>query len=118
MEFKDIIGLVFTFIFLVAFQFLTRSKKKPVPQEGTRPLPPLPLKKKEKQHFKEHKPALSSKSPPLSASQLKYAKQISNNEAYVIGKKKPATKTRHFFQDRSSLKKAFIMQEILKKPYE
>jgi len=118
MEFKDIIGLVFTFIFLVAFQFLGRPKKKPASQEGRAPLPPPPQKKVQRPVHKEHKPAPINKAPPLSASQLKYAKQISNNEAYVIGKKKPTTHTHRLFQDRASLKKAFIMQEIIKKPYE
>lgn len=117
MEFKDIIGLVLTFIFLAAVQFLGRPKKKPMPQERRHPLPP-PHKKKEKPHFKEHKPAPISKSLPLTASQLKYSKQISNNEAYALGKKKPTTHAHRLFQDKSSLKKAFIMQEILKKPYE
>lgn len=118
MEFKDIIGLVFTFIFLVALQFLGRPKKKPAAHEGKVALPPHLQKKVQRPAHKEHKPAPINKVPPLSASQLKYAKQISNNQAYVIGKKKQTSHTHRLFQDKASLKKAFIMQEIIKKPYE
>jgi hypothetical protein len=115
MEIKDILGLAFTFLFLVAFQFLGRSKKKPqtVPPHAA---PHAMPRKKEK---------VPPKKAPAHVSQNRVLGRLENTSsfirssaAYDIKTKQAPSPLKSFLHDKKSLRKAFIMKEILEKPYD
>jgi hypothetical protein len=115
MEIKDILGLAFTFLFLVAFQFLGRSKKKPqtVPPHAA---PHAMPRKKEKVPPKKA-PAHVSQNR-AHGMQQNSSSFIRDSGAYDIKTKQAPSAIKSFLHDKKSLRKAFIMKEILQKPYD
>ena len=109
MEIKDILGLAFTFLFLVAFQFLGRSKKKPS-QVMREPSAPISRKK-------EKPPVKKAPHKPLSTLE-KSSSFVKNVEAYTTKKRQQRSVSKSLLQDKNSLKKAFIIQQVLNKPYD
>ena len=115
METKDILGLAFTFLFLVAFQFLGRSQKKPQPA-------PQEVKPRAVPRKKEKVPP---KKVPSHISQNRVLGRLENSSsfirssaAYDIKTKQAPSPLKSFLHDKKSLRKAFIMKEILEKPYD
>ena len=102
MEIKDLIGVIVSILFILLFRFLQDGKKKPIP-----PIPELkkrmPLVKKEKRVVQESRPTWPASKP----------------EAVYRSKRDTSTPlAKSLFSNKSSLQKGFIMQEILKRPYE
>ncbi|MCX6989485.1 MAG: hypothetical protein NTX49_00220 [Chlamydiae bacterium] len=115
MEIKDILGLAFTFLFLIAFQFLGRSKKKPQPvplHEAPQAIP----RKKEKVLTKKVASQVSQNR--ALGMQQKSSSFIRDSAAYDIKIKQAPSALKTFLHDKKSLRTAFIMQEILQKPYD
>jgi hypothetical protein len=115
MEIKDILGLAFTFLFLVAFQFLGRSKKKP--QQAPQEVEPRAVpRKKEKVPPKK---VASHISQNRVLGRLENSSSfIRSSAAYDIKTKQAPSPLKSFLHDKKSLRKAFIMKEILEKPYD
>ncbi len=107
MEMKDLIGLIFTFLIIIFLQFLGRPKKRP-DKVVARPSQP-PIKKGK---------TLQQKA------ELKMSREKINNRSVTVRssyhEKKEVKKTRYhsLFQNKKSLRDAFVMQEIIKRPYE
>lgn len=102
METKDIVGLIITFLAIILFQVVGRSKKKSPPPR-IQPKKVDPVVKKERKIASQSRPSWSARK---------------DHAAYLIKPKSSASLGRSLFPNKSAIKKAFIMQEILKKPYE
>ncbi len=114
MEAKDIIGLIFTFLLLVFVQWIGRPKKKQQEMRRQAP-PPHPVeKRKEKHHPKKevkHPPSkMALPLPPIKPRVLLRPLE----KVKVAG----PSKGKLLFSSKQSLRQGFIMQEILKRPYE
>lgn len=99
MDIKDIVALIFTFLMVIILQFVGRAKKRaptPVKAKAVSPKPSKVI-------ARGHNPA------PI--------RSVSKAAAYHE-KKVDLKKKMPLFQDKGSLKKAFIMQEVLRRPYE
>ena len=114
MEIKDILGLAFTFLFLIAFQFLGRSKKKPQPVLTQAPQA-MPRKKERVLPKKVITHVSQNRAHGMQQNSSSF---IRDSAAYDIKIKQAPSALKTFLHDKKSLRKAFIMQEILQKPYD
>lgn len=102
MEVKDLIGLIVGVLFILVFRFLQGGKKKPIPPI-VEPKKKIPVAKKEKKVVQESRPAWPASKP---------------QPVYRSKRDTPVSMAKSLFANKSSLQKGFIMQEILKRPYE
>ncbi len=98
MDVKDIVALIFTFLMIIILQVVGRVKKRPPPAK-VKAVPAKPSKVIARGHTPVRIRSVS--------------KAASYHEKKLDLKKKTG-----LFQDKGALKKAFIMQEVLRRPYE
>ena len=102
MEVKDLIGVIVTIFFIFLFRFVQGGKKKPIPaipKEKKK----IPIVKKEKKVVQDSRPSWPASKP---------------QPVYRSKRETSCSMAKSLFTNKSSLQKGFIMQEILKRPYE
>jgi hypothetical protein len=107
MEMKDLIGLIFTFLIIVFLQFLGRPKKRADKVVAKVSQPPI---KKGKTHQHKHGQNMSSEKINI--------RSVTVRSSYHEKKEVQKSRYHALFQNKKSLRDAFVMQEIIKRPYE
>jgi hypothetical protein len=116
MEAKEIIGLIVLFLFLVLVQFVSAPKRKQGEMQQKAP-PPAPYeKRKEKALHRREEKVISAKKQKVEKNPLEQKEKVTSQVIVEKTKKEHPIKER--FSDKHSLRQAFLMQEIFKRPYE
>ena len=110
MELKDLIGLIFTVVAVILFRSLSSGSKKQPPKVVRRDPTIMP-----RSDHKMGKKLSPSKIVPTAQVQPQRLAAAPTLPKTISGAKASSKK---LFQDKGSLKKGFIIQEILKRPYE